>query len=187
MDVVSLYTNIPHEEGLRYVESYLDTIPSPILPSKAIIPLLELVLKYNNFSFGDEHFVQIHGAAMGSRVSPNYANLFMGKFEEKMLTSFEVKPFVFYRYIDDIFIIWTSTLASLNAFFNHCNSLHNTIKFSCSYSSTSVSFLDVTVSIDSGKLATTLLRKPTDRRQYLHFNSYHPHCQKKSIPYGQFL
>ena len=187
MDVVSLYTNIPHEEGLLTVESFLNTYPSDTLHSSAIIPLLELVLNCNNFVFNDTHFVQIHGAAMGSRVSPNYANLFMGDFEKRAIESFPVKPLLFLRFIDDIFVLWSGSEASLQQFFVHFNSMHDQIKFSCNYSSTSVNFLDVTVSLKSGRLVTELFKKPTDKRQYLHFDSYHPNIQKKNIPYGQFL
>lgn len=187
MDVVSLFTNIPHDEGVDCVDAFLKLYPSDILDSVAVITLLKLVLNYNNFTFDNNHFLQIHGAAMGSRVSPNYANLFMGSFEEKALNGFDIRPLAFYRYIDDIFIIWPRNETSLKAFFAYFNSLHSSIKFTCSFSCQTVNFLDVTVSLKDGKLVTSLFKKPTDRRQYLRFDSYHPHSQKKNIPYGQFL
>ena len=36
-----------------------------------------------NFSFNNEHYLQKHGTAMGTRMAPSYANLFMGKFEQQ--------------------------------------------------------------------------------------------------------
>ena len=41
---------------------------------------------------------------MGTRMAPNYANLFMGDLEEEILDSYPLKPLVWYRYIDDIFL-----------------------------------------------------------------------------------
>ena len=50
-------------------------------------------------------------------MAPNYANLFMDKLENQMLLEFAqingVKPLVWYRYIDDVFFIWTDTEESL--------------------------------------------------------------------------
>ena len=48
--------------------------------------------------------------------------------------------------------------------------------------------MDLTIYKDiSGKLATKVFTKPTDRQAYLHKQSAHPNHLKKSIPYGQAL
>src|SRR5690606_21925627 len=44
-------------------------------------------------------------------------------------------------------------------------------------------FLDVTIGAQSGQICTNLYRKPTDKPQYLHFSSEHPHHTKISLPY----
>ena len=48
---------------------------------------------------------------MGTPMAPNYANLFMAKFENDLITSYHqktgLKPHVWFRYIDDIFFVWT--------------------------------------------------------------------------------
>ena len=41
--------------------------------------MAELVLTLNAFQFEDKFFLQIKGTAMGTRMAPSYANLFMGK------------------------------------------------------------------------------------------------------------
>jgi hypothetical protein len=40
--------------------------------------LAELVLTLSNFSFDGEHYQQINGEAMRTKMGPNYANLFLG-------------------------------------------------------------------------------------------------------------
>jgi hypothetical protein len=36
------------------------------------------VLKNNNFTFDGNHYLQINGTAMGTKMAPSYANMFMG-------------------------------------------------------------------------------------------------------------
>ena len=91
-DVTSLYTNIPHEEDiesvLHYMELHANTLP-PDTPSPHIIGiLLETILKKNNLSFTDKHFLQLVGTAMGTKGTPPYANLFMGHHEETIREAF---------------------------------------------------------------------------------------------------
>ena len=44
---------------------------------------------------------------MGTRMAPCYANIFMAELEENFLSGYPYKPLANYRYIDDIFIIWS--------------------------------------------------------------------------------
>ena len=50
-----------------------------------------------------------------------------------------------------------------------------------------ISYLDVMVSLEDGKLSTDVYHKPPDANQYLKFRSCHPPHVKKGIPYGQAL
>ena len=38
-----------------------------------------------NFNFNVDHYLQTGGTAMGTAAAPNYANLFMDRFETKAL------------------------------------------------------------------------------------------------------
>ena len=52
---------------------------------QSVIEILSLILKKNSFKFNNEHFLQIHGIAMGSSMAPTYANIFMAILERKLL------------------------------------------------------------------------------------------------------
>jgi hypothetical protein len=41
-----------------------------------------MVLKKNNFILNGDHYLQINGTAMGTKMAPSHANTFMGKFEK---------------------------------------------------------------------------------------------------------
>ena len=60
-----------------------------------------------NFEFNGEHFLQTGGTAMGTALAPNYANLFMDRFETKAIEGYHLKPLKWLRFIDDVFMIWT--------------------------------------------------------------------------------
>lgn len=122
---------------------------------------------------------------MGTKMAPSYANLFMGKLEATFLSESHLKPLLYKRYIDDIFFIWTYNEDELLHFIDCYNSAHPNINFTHTYSQESINFLDVTVTIEDGELTTKLYRKPTDRQQYLRYQSDHPHHCKNSIPYSQ--
>ena len=94
----------------------------------------------------------------------------------------------YFRFADDIFMIWIGSKESLLAFFNEINTMHESIKFDCKYSLGSINFLDTTVFKNSQRsLSTKLFSKPTDRPGYIHNKSYHPKSQLRNIPYGQTL
>ena len=70
---------------LIVVASHLrkDRTKDPMVPY--ILELLGLVLQSMNFTFNDDHYLQVGETAMGTGVAPNYANLFMDRFETKAL------------------------------------------------------------------------------------------------------
>ena len=57
-----------------------------------------------------------------------------------------------WRYIDDIFIIWTEREEKLREFIEYLNNAHHTIKFTSKWSTEEIEFLDVTVINESGCL-----------------------------------
>ncbi len=91
MDVKSLYTVISHHDGLRALKFFLDKRPVREPFTSVLVWLAELVLTLNNFSFDGEHYQQISDVAMGTRMGPNYANLFVG-FAEKQIFEQDTDP-----------------------------------------------------------------------------------------------
>ena len=81
LDVSTLYTNIPHEEGIRAGRNLLNTRDLLEPPTEDIMKLVTLILKRNNLSFNNEHYIQKKGTAMGTLMAPSYANVFMDDLE----------------------------------------------------------------------------------------------------------
>jgi len=149
-----------------------------------------MILTLNNFVFNGCNYHQIKGTAMGTRAAPNYANIFMGQFEEANIYQTDWMRYInsYGRFIDDIFLIWRGTEQQLKEFITHLNNVHTSIKFTSEYSKTAINFLDVTVLKDAkGYLSTDVYQKATDTHNYLNRNSAHPNHCMTSIPYSQFL
>jgi len=92
--VTSLYINIPHTHGLAALEHFLDTRRRPRKPSTSfLLQLAQFVLTMNNFVFENHNFLQIKGTAMGTRMVPSYANLFIGRLEAQHLNYRPLNPF----------------------------------------------------------------------------------------------
>ena len=92
---------------------------------------------------------------------------------------------MWYRYIDDIFMIWDHGINELNKFIEHLNTSSENIKFTSEISGTELNFLDVKVKVENNYLTTDLYVKPTDCNTYLPYDLAHPrHCMGR-LPYGQ--
>ena len=102
MDITSLYTVIPNDEGLRALKHFFDhrTVKEPC--SETLLRLAELILTLNRFSFGGNYYIQTNGVAMGIKMGPSYANLFVGFIEHQFFSQYHgPKPELYGRYVDD--------------------------------------------------------------------------------------
>lgn len=186
LDVSSLYTNIPHTEGIQACQKFLRQKYSRD-KTNDLISIIKFILENNYFCFLDKFYHQTSGTAMGTRMAPCYANLFMASFESSLLEHCPKKPAFYVRYIDDIFLIWPHGLNELLEFKVIANSFHTKIKFTLDYSSLQIPFLDILIYLKGEQLCTTLYTKPTDSHSYLLYNSFHPPHIKRSIVYSQLL
>ena len=80
-------------------------------------------MEKNIFTFNNQHWLQLLGTSMGSRVSPTWANLFMGVLEQKILQNCpqHLKQFILLwrRFIDDVIIIFTGDWQQFEEFFTY--------------------------------------------------------------------
>ena len=107
----------------------------------------------------------------------------MDKTETDFLKTQELQPFVWLKYIGDIFFIWTHGEAELKKFMYGLNNFLPNLQFT--YNSSKIAFLDLNVSLENGLVTTDLHIKSVDCHQCLHCSSSHPDHIKNSIIYSQ--
>ncbi|XP_041417033.1 uncharacterized protein LOC121393210 [Xenopus laevis] len=180
LDVQSLYTSIPHEEGIQTCRERLEQDNLEPRLIEFLVTLLQIVLTRNYFRYGSLFYEQIQGTAMGANMAPSYANIFMTAFEKQYVdiqhTFFDYIHW-WCRYIDDCFMIWTGSEKQLIDFVEYLNTCHTTIKFTCTSSLDTVEFLDVRIYKGEGRVETDLYQKPMATNSYLHAASFHPRSQ----------
>jgi hypothetical protein len=188
-DVSALFTSVPVEKALEVVKERLTSDIS--LPNRTtlnpdeITRLLGLCLRCTYFTFQGEFYLQIHGAAMGSPVSPIICNLYMEEFERKTLASALHPPRLWKRYVDDTAVIQKREHAT--EFQQHLNSVDKCIQWTTEGESMvnaerSLPFLDTLILVNSdGSLRTRIYRKDTHTDQYLNFCSNHPMEHKAGV------
>ena len=84
MDVTSLYTNIPQEEGITIVCNAYENFHAnnPPIATNVVREMLSLILKYQ---FKGKDYLQTHGTAMGTKMAVAFANIFMASIEKEIL------------------------------------------------------------------------------------------------------
>ena len=129
MDITSLYTVILNGEGLLALRQYLRTVKEP--SSETLLRLAELVLTLNCFFlFAGSYYKQINGVAMGIKMGPSYANLFVGYIEHQFFKQYNgPKPDLYRRYIDDCVSAVFSTREELDQIITADNSFHPALKY----------------------------------------------------------
>ena len=185
-DVSALFTSVPIDPALNIIKDLLDkdTIlkERTVMEVSDIILLLEFCLKNTYFSFQDQVYEQVEGAAMGSPVSPIVANLYMEYLEQKSLSPAPHPTRFCSRYVDDTFVIHKE--ANKQGFLQHINSVDPAIRFTVEDNKEdgSIPFLDTIVKPEAdGSLSITVYRKPTHMDQYLQWDSHHHLSAKFSV------
>ena len=185
VDIVSLYTNIPIDGALEAVKIIFSRFPSLGRPDSVILKLLHLILNNNDFSFNNELFLQKKGVSMGQQFAPSIANIYLTLWEQRIKDSFSNFPLHWYRYIDDIFFVWTNTEATLITFLNYLNIFDNNIKVTYDYSMQYSIFLDLYIFKHNNSLCHKVHFKETNSHSILHASSNHPKHTFRGIVYSQ--
>ena len=173
------YPSIPHEAGLQALKEEIST--------NDLVKMAGFVLKNNYFEFNGEVKHQISGTAIGTKFAPTFAFFFMDKIETNFLDTKEFKPLIWFRYIDNVFFIWTHGKEKLEELLKDFNNYHPNIKFTHELNKENIPFLDLKVSLSGGQLTTDLHIKSTDKHQYLDYTSAHPDHTKHSTVFSQAL
>ena len=174
--------------------------------------LIDSIFRHNTITFNDSYNLQTNGTAIVAKMAPAYENVFMEFFENSFLSYFPSKPTVYYRCIDNIFMIWAHGIDKFIQFLNNANSTYHNITLAYE-STTTLTVLDVLIKTNNTyhnitliyETTTTLIvldglantntttiytavySKHTDRHSYLHCNGIHAIHLKHCIIFSQFL
>ena len=90
-------------------------------------------------------YIYIYQEVKHQRFVPTYPSTFMGKIVTNFLDTQVFKLLVWFRYIDDVFFIWTHGKEKLEEFLKDFNNYHLIIKLTHEFNKESIPFLDLKV------------------------------------------
>ena len=195
-NISSMYTNLRFDEVLEAVDqtlpTWVTTPPMPPTEKKHLLKLLSIILNNNIFTFDDKLYRQIVGVSMGSRVSPEAADIAMGKILKDIMNKFEHTDKILWqgRYRDDGIQLWQTDTETIHEFFRIANTHHPLLKFTYSIETETATFLDTQIFKgerfqNGGILDLRTYRKPTESYQYLQRDSAHPQHVFKALIRGE--
>ena len=112
---------------------------------------------------------------MGTVIGPSVACIFMGFLEELFFADYEHSKLLPYRrYLDDIVGATSCPEKELQCFIDHLNNFNSSIKYSCTISNNTVTFVDLQLTIDNNHIKSCAHFMPTDSHNYLLYSSSHP-------------
>ena len=144
------------------------------LSRQEILKLVRLLISAPYFQCELGFFKQAKGTPMGGPLSRLLADLIIeNKIEAKISANRRwKKSFNWVRLIDDTFMNWTDTEASLDEFFVYLNSLYPPIKWTIEKEGDDGCFniFDIQLIRNKDKVDTTVYRKPSASDIYLPFH-----------------
>ena len=205
-DIISLYTSIPTDLGLKAIDYWITKL-SHLIPTRftraCILETIEFILTNNFTKFDDDLWQQITGTSMGTKMAPPYACLTIGFLEETILfptllpSKFSPEDCeriiaMFFRFMDDATSLFPDNCLK-NILLQLLNSMDPSIQWTVSEPERHIEgemnvqsqvFLSILMNLDSeGSIWTNIHYKETNAFDYLSWDSHHPKHIMENIPY----
>ena len=104
-----MFSNVPVRETVDIILNNMynnDAVAAPKIQRETMESLLLLCTTESPFRSPDSKlYYQINGVAMGSPLGPIFAEFYMCDLENRVLLSDHLKPNLYARYVDDIFVV----------------------------------------------------------------------------------
>ena len=173
LDVESLYSNVPVDTTIEIILNNVynhPTLPKPTMPHHILKELLRICTKKAPFKHIDGTiYQQTDGLAMGGPLSCTMANFYMTHIENNVLDIECLKPELYGRFIDDIFLLVRKEehLLALKQSFKDNSVLNFTHEMSIN---NKIPFLDVQLEIKNGMFFRSVYTKPTKSQDCINYD-----------------
>lgn len=123
---------------------------------------------------------------MGTAAAPVIANLWMADWEKEPLSS--TSSLLYFRFLDDILILWFSEHEEGKRFCDRMNSIHSNIIVDWNYSTATMNYLDINLFFGHNYcLQYQVHQKLLNRYLYIPWSSYHRKSQLTAFIRGELI
>jgi len=137
----------------------------------------ETITNQNYFSYNNNILIQKEGLVMGAPSSGLIAEIFLQHIERQHMAHLATKHIIinYFRYVDDILIIFDPNQSSIQAVLTDFNTLHPKLQFTSETErGNAINYLDVNICRTPSGWKTALYRKPTFTDTIIPYTSNHP-------------
>ena len=122
----------------------------------------------------------MEGLPMGSSLSPFMAELFMDNMEKTIhKTKYKTSIGLWLRYVDDVLVIWKSSLVELEDFLQYLNSIHDNLKFTLEVEQKGmINYLDMSLHNTGNSINIGVYHKPCNKNIIIPYISSHSNKHK---------
>jgi len=148
LDIANLYTNIPVKETRDIISSTLERLQLNPQTQHELLEWYDVITLQNYFSNNGEILIQNEGLAVGAPTSSLLAEFFLQHLEQLHIPylSDKHKIIKYFRYVDDILVIYNTNHTDAQNILTDFNTIHLTLKFTLECETNNqIKFLDVTI------------------------------------------
>jgi len=172
-----MYSNIPVSETKQILSNILTCNSIDPDTKSEMLNWYEVITKQNYFKNNENILLQEDGLAMGTPSSSIISELFLQYLEQTKLPhiAHKLKLLNYFRYVDDILIIFDSQHTDINKIANEFNTLHPNIQFTEETEKHNrINYLDITIHRQYTHVNISIFRKPTYTDTLIPYTSNHP-------------
>jgi len=176
-----MYTNIPTNELITIIELTCQNNYVDVNTTRDFTKLAKALITQNYFRFKNMTYVQPDGLAVGAPSSSILSEFYLQHLESHKIYSplLSHKVEGYFRYDDDILIIYNEDNTNIDTLLNHFNNLSPKLKFTIEKEKErQISFLDITITRGTNKFSIEIYRKPTYTDAIIPVDFCHPMEQK---------
>ena len=183
LDITNMYSKIPVKETKQILSNILsDKVTDPNIRSE-MINIYEVITEQNYFVNNDNIIIQDDGLAMGTPSSTIISEIFLQHLEQTKLPQIarKLKLLNYFRYVDDLLIVFDSQLTNINEIRNEFNTLHPNMQFTEETEKhNKINYLDITIHRQLTHVNISIFRKPTYTDTIIPYTSNHPAQHKQA-------
>ena len=115
-DVVGHYPSILHSKDPEIPKEQLDSFDEKSIRIEDLIRMAEFIFRNYSSEFSSNVKHQISGTADGITFAPPYTCTYMDYIDNQFLKNEQILPWIWFRYIDDVFFITKASERELDGF-----------------------------------------------------------------------
>jgi hypothetical protein len=172
-----MYSNVPTGDLIHIIDFICDQQGTDGRIKYELTNISKTIIEQNYFQFENSFYSQESGLAMGSPTSSIFSEVYRQYVENTAVCDIVTRNNItgYFRYVDDILIVYNRTTTDILKVFDSFNQLMPTMRFTTEKETDNrINFLDTTIAKEHNKLTFDIFRTPTTTDSIIPYDSRHP-------------